>query len=69
MAPTVSAKRRDCIENADHVTVVSEPRPRVVKIDPGVDASAADELLILAGPLLARLGEIVAIKLAARRGA
>jgi hypothetical protein len=41
-------------------------RPRVVKIDPGVDASASDELVALAAPLLRRLGEIAAEKLAAR---
>ncbi|HEY8087920.1 MAG TPA: hypothetical protein VIF09_08745 [Polyangiaceae bacterium] len=48
------------------VTVEDVPRPRVVKIDPGVDAGAADELLGLAGPLLRRLGEIAAGKLVSR---
>ena len=48
------------------VTVEDVPRPRVVKIDPGVDAGAADELLGLAGPLLRRLGEIAARKLVSR---
>jgi hypothetical protein len=44
-------------------------RPRVVKIDasanPG-DSAAAQELVDLAGPLIRRLGEIAASKLAAR---
>ena len=43
-------------------------RQRVVKIDPGVDAGASDELVALAAPLLRRLGEIAAAKLAARPG-
>jgi hypothetical protein len=42
-------------------------RPRVVKIDPGIDARASAELVALAAPLLDRLGEIAAAKLAARR--
>lgn len=55
------------------VTLEPEPgagatRPRVLKIDPGVDAGAATELLVLAGPLLHRLGELAALKLAARSG-
>jgi hypothetical protein len=53
------------------VTVEAEApgeRPRVVKIDPGVDAGASAELLALAGPLLRVLGEIAARKLAARPG-
>jgi hypothetical protein len=48
------------------VTVEAEPRPRVVKIDPGVDAGASDELLALARPLLECLGQLAAAKLAAR---
>jgi hypothetical protein len=53
------------------VTLEAEPggRPRVVKIDPGIDAASAssgDELVGLAAPLIRRLGEIVASKLAAR---
>ena len=48
------------------VTLEAEPRPRVVKIDPGVDPGASDELLALVAPLLRRLGEIAAMKLAAR---
>jgi hypothetical protein len=48
------------------VTVEADPRPRVVKIDPGVDASASDQLLVLALPLLRRLGEVAAAKLASR---
>jgi hypothetical protein len=42
-------------------------RPRVVKIDPGIDASASAQLVALAAPLVRRLGEIAAVKLAARR--
>jgi len=48
------------------VTVEAEPRPRVVKIDPGVDAGASAEIVARAAPLLRRLGEIAAGKLAAR---
>jgi len=48
------------------VTLEAAPKPRVVKIDPGIDAAASDELLLLAGPLVARLGEVVLVKLAAR---
>jgi hypothetical protein len=48
------------------VTVEAVPKPRVVKIDPRVDAAASDELLLLAGPLIVRLGEVVSVKLAAR---
>jgi hypothetical protein len=48
------------------VTVEATPRPRVVKIDPGLDPSASTELVALAGPLLRRLGEIAAVKLASR---
>ena len=50
------------------VTVEAQPRPRVVKIDPGVDPGASAELLALAAPLIRRLGEIAAVKLAARPG-
>jgi hypothetical protein len=48
------------------VTVEAAPRPRVVKIDPGLDAGASTELVALAAPLVRRLGEIAAIKLASR---
>lgn len=41
-------------------------RPRVVKIDPGVDAGASEAIVTLAAPLLRRLGEIAAVKLAGR---
>jgi hypothetical protein len=41
-------------------------RPRVVKIDPRVDAGTSDQIVSLATPLLRRLGEIAAAKLAAR---
>jgi hypothetical protein len=41
-------------------------RPRVVKIDPGIDSSSSDELVGLAAPVIRRLGEIVPAKLAAR---
>jgi len=37
-----------------------------VKIDPGVDAGACTEILALAIPLIRHLGEIAAVKLAAR---
>ena len=48
------------------VTVEAEPRPRVVKIDPGVDAGACTQILALADPLIRHLGEMAAVKLAAR---
>jgi hypothetical protein len=48
------------------VTVAASPRPRVVKIDPAVDPSAAEELVALAAPLLERLGRLAAEKLSAR---
>jgi hypothetical protein len=51
---------------ADAVGPAAEARPRVVKIDPGVDAASSDELVGLAAPLIRRLGEIVPSKLAAR---
>jgi hypothetical protein len=41
-------------------------RPRVVKIDPGVDAASSDELVGLAVPIVRRLGELALGKLAAR---
>jgi len=44
-------------------------RPRVVKLDPGVDPSSngwTEELVGLAAPLIRRLAEIVPSKLAAR---
>jgi hypothetical protein len=48
------------------VTIEAEPRPRVVKIDAGVDAGASAEIVALAGPLVRRLGELAGEKLAAR---
>jgi hypothetical protein len=55
------------------VTLEAEPglvgRPRVVKIDPGLDPgswSSGEELVGLAGPLIRRLGEVAVTKLAAR---
>ncbi|HEY1694303.1 MAG TPA: hypothetical protein VGG39_19170 [Polyangiaceae bacterium] len=48
------------------VTIEEIPRPRVVKIDPGIDAGACDDLLRLAGPLLEFLGRTAARKLALR---
>ncbi len=52
------------------VTLEADPglggRPRVVQIDPRVDAGASAELLRLASPLLRRLGEVAREKLAAR---
>jgi hypothetical protein len=44
----------------------AEGRPRVLKINPGIDASSSDELVGLAGPLLRHLGEVAVSKLAAR---
>ena len=41
-------------------------RPRVVRIDPAIDAGAITELLARAAPLLRRLGEVAAVKLARR---
>jgi hypothetical protein len=41
-------------------------RPRVVKIDPRVDPGTSDQIVALAAPLIRRLGEIAAEKLAAR---
>jgi len=48
------------------VTVEAQPRPRVVRIDPAVDAGASSELLSLAAPLLRHLGEMALAKLASR---
>ena len=48
------------------VTVEAQPRPRVVRIDPAVDASACSELLSLAAPLLRHLGAMALTKLASR---
>jgi hypothetical protein len=48
------------------VTVAATPRPRVVRIDPRVDAGASAELVALAAPLLRRLGDVAAVKLVAR---
>ena len=50
------------------VTVEGPGRPRVVKIDPGVDAGASAEIVALAGPLLRRLGELAARNIAKRSG-
>jgi hypothetical protein len=41
-------------------------RPRVVKIDPGIDAGSSAEIVALAAPLLRRLGELAAAKIASR---
>jgi hypothetical protein len=57
------------------VAPATEGRPRVLKVDPGIDSSSSgssgssssfDELLGLAAPLLRRLGEVAPGKLAAR---
>ena len=48
------------------VTLEETPRPRVVKIDPGIDAGASAELLALAQPLIERLGQVVLVKLSER---
>ena len=48
------------------VTVEARPRPRVVRIDPRIDASASAEILEHAAPLLRHLGGVVRDKLAAR---
>ncbi len=65
--------RRRLIVTVDPVgavlPVAPRARPRVVKIDPGLDPgthAAGEELVALAGPVLRRLGEIVPLKLAAR---
>ena len=47
-------------------TLVAEPRPRVVKIDPGIDPGASAQLVALSEPLLDRLGELAREALAAR---
>jgi hypothetical protein len=39
---------------------------RVLKVDPGLEPGAAAEVLILVTPLLGRLGEIAAVKVASR---
>jgi len=49
------------------VTIEKQPRPRVVRIDPSVDASASAEILERAAPLLRYLGEVAWDRLAARR--
>ena len=49
------------------VTIEKQPRPRVVRIDPSVDASASAEILERAAPLLRYLGDVARDKLAARR--
>jgi hypothetical protein len=48
------------------VTIEAVGRPRVVKIDPGIDPGASAEIVALAAPLLRRLGELAAAKLASR---
>ncbi len=58
--------RRRLLVTVEPVPGGADGRPRVVKVDPRVDASASDELLGLAGPVLRHLGEVVAGKLAAR---
>ena len=47
-------------------TLEDVPRPRVLKIDPGIDAASSEQLLALAGPVIVRLSEVVPGKLAAR---
>jgi hypothetical protein len=54
------------LEHAIASGLEEAPRPRVVKIDPGVDAGACDDLLRLAGPLVEFLGRTAARKLALR---
>ena len=49
------------------VTIERQPRPRVVRIDPSLDASASAEILERAAPLLRHLGGVAWDKLAARR--
>ena len=49
------------------VTIEKQPRPRVVRIDPSVDASASAEILERAAPLLRHRGAVARDKLAARR--
>jgi hypothetical protein len=58
--------RRRLLVTVEPVAGSAGGRPRVVKVDPGVDPSASDELLRLAGPVLRHLGEVVVGKLAAR---
>ena len=48
------------------VTLEDVPKPRVVKIDPGIDAASSEELVTLAGPVLEHLGVVVPLKLSAR---
>jgi hypothetical protein len=48
------------------ISLEESPKPRVVKIDPGIDAGASAELLHLSAPLLRHLGEVARAKLAAR---
>ena len=49
------------------VTIEAQPRPRVVRIDPSIDASASAEILERAAPLLRHLGAVARDKLTARR--
>jgi hypothetical protein len=49
------------------VTIEKQPRPRVVRIDPSIDASASAEILERAAPLLRHLGGVARDRLAARR--
>ncbi len=48
------------------VTVEAAPRPRVIRIDPAIDAASSAEIVALATPLLRRLGAIAREKLARR---
>lgn len=48
------------------VTVGAVPRPRVIHIDPQVDAAGSTEILECAGPLLRHLGSIAWDKLVVR---
>lgn len=49
------------------VTIEKQPRPRVVRIDPSIDASASAEILGRAAPLLRHLGGVAWDRLAARQ--
>jgi predicted metal-dependent hydrolase len=48
------------------VTVEAAPRPRVIRIDPRVDAGASTEILECAAPLLRHLGSVAWEKLVVR---
>jgi hypothetical protein len=48
------------------VTVEAAPRPRVIRIDPQIDAGGSIEILACAAPLLRHLGSVAGEKLVAR---